>query len=69
MAAISTFLPSSIESLAKLGRPSMCQKSGVMLPVGESLAKTPLFEVQSHFSSRFTAYGKEKSKSFPTASL
>jgi hypothetical protein len=40
-----------------------------MLPVGESLAKTPVFEAQSHFSSRFTAYGKEKSKSFPTASL
>jgi hypothetical protein len=40
-----------------------------MLPVGKKLANLPLFEAQSHSSSRFTAKSKGKLKSFPTASL
>jgi hypothetical protein len=47
----------------------LCEKSGVVLPVGERLANTPLFEVQSHSSSRFTAKCKRNSKSFPTVSF
>ena len=50
-------------------RPRLCEKSGVMSPVGKILTKPPLFEVQSHSSSRFTAKRKGKLKSFPTASL
>ena len=50
-------------------RPRLCQKSGVMLPVGKKLAKPPLFEAQSHSSARFTVESKGKLKSFPTVSL
>ena len=50
-------------------RPRLCEKSGVMLPAGKILTKTPLFEAQSHFSSCFIAKRKEKVKSFPTVSL
>ncbi len=50
-------------------RPRLCKKSGVMSPVGKILMKPPLFEAQSHSSSRFTAKRKGKLKSSPTASL
>jgi len=50
-------------------RPRLCEKSGVMSPVGKKLTKPPLFEAQSHSSSRFTAKSKGKLKSFPTVSL